>query len=191
MGGVLVELGPLTEILGPNPTLDDDTFWAKWLASPSVRDFEMGRCSPEEFGDRLVAELELDGAGGELLARFAAWPKGLMPGAAELVASLGSHEVEVAVLSNTNALHWETQPDASDVQALFDRRYLSYELGLAKPDAAIFQHVVYDLGFEPSTILFLDDNQINVDGARAVGMQSELTKGVDAARSALAAVGLA
>lgn len=191
MGGVLVELGPLTEILGPDPTMDDDTFWSKWLASPSVRDFEMGRCSPAEFGDRLVAELGIDGGGDALLARFAAWPKGLLPGAGALVSSLGAHDVEVAVLSNTNALHWETQPDAADVQALFDRRYLSYELGLAKPDATIFQHVVDDLGFEPDSILFLDDNQINVDGARAVGMRAELAKGVDAARDALVGVGLA
>ena len=44
--------------------------------------------SQEEFGNRLVAELELDGGGDALLARFAAWPKGLFPGAAELVASL-------------------------------------------------------------------------------------------------------
>ncbi len=195
MGGVLVELGPFTDILGPASTLESDEFWAKWLASSVVRDFEMGRCTPSEFGDRLVADFGLEGTGEDLVSRFAAWPKGLLPGAGELVESLSGQVAAIGVLSNTNALHWESQPDATEVQALFDRQYLSFELGLAKPDASIFEHVINDLTSagaveEPSQILFLDDNQINVDGASAVGMTAAVAKGVDEARTCLANLGL-
>ena len=42
----------------------------------------------------------------------------------------------------------------------------------------------------PEAILFLDDNQINVDGARAVGLRAELVRGVDQARRALRTAGL-
>ncbi len=185
MGGVLVELGPLTEILGDNASLSEQEFWNRWLASPSVRAFEMGECDVETFGKRLVAELEVAMTPDEFVQRFAAWPKGLMPGAAELVASLRGR-VELGVLSNTNALHWEQQRDGEIMRSMFDRQFLSYEMGLAKPDRAIFDAVAAELGCVSSEILFLDDNEINVDGARAAGWQAEVTKGVDAAAAAVA-----
>ena len=39
-------------------------------------------------------------------------------------------------------------------------------------------------------VLFLDDNQVNVDGARAAGFRSERTRGVAEARAALVAAGV-
>ncbi len=189
MGGVLIELGPLTEILGPQPSLAEDELWARWLASPTVRDFEMGRSSPEEFGCRLVDELGIPVTGAEMVARFEAWPKGLMPGAAQLVRDLADR-VETAVLSNTNAMHWESQVDAAIMQGLFDRRFLSFELGLAKPDATMFRRVVDDLGVEAAAVLFLDDNQINVDGAAAIGITACRVRGVAEAREAIGRHGL-
>ena len=188
MGGVLVELGPLTEILGDDP-LPPEEFWALWLSSPTVRKFEMGRCSAEEFGERLVVEMGLSFSGTELVERFASWPNGLFDGAEQLVLSLG-RDVEIAVLSNTNALHWEHQPDHEAVRSMFSRQYLSFELGLAKPDREIFEHVVSDLDVPADHILFLDDNQVNVDGARSVGMRAELVRGIDEARAVLERAGL-
>ena len=186
MGGVLVELGPLTEILGDDP-LPVDRFWSRWLASPTVRDYEMGGCSVEEFGDRLVAELGLSFSGTELIERFAAWPKGLFDGAVEMIDDLRAEPSPpvIAVLSNTNGLHWEGQTDAATVSGLFDRRYLSFQLGLAKPDTDIFEHVIADLDMEPAHIVFLDDNQPNVDAARSVGIDAHLTRGVPEARAVL------
>lgn len=190
MGGVLVELGPPLDILGPESKLTEPEFWSKWLASEAVRDFEMGRCETEEFGRRLVVEFGLSMTGAELVERFAQWPKGLMEGAVEMVDGLRGG-VQLAVLSNTNALHWQSQPQAEQVQALFDRQYLSYEMGLAKPDKAIFEAVMVDLGLSGEEILFLDDNQINVDGARDAGITSELARGVAQAEAALAKHNLA
>ncbi len=183
MGGVLVELGPLSDILGNDPLPESD-FWRNWLASPIVRKFEMGLCSPEEFGSRLVEEFGLACTGEQLVQRFLAWPKGLFPGAEALVGSLASG-LEVAVLSNTNALHWEGQADAELMRRLFSRFYLSFQLGLAKPDAEIFQHVISDLGFAPKQVVFLDDNKPNVDAAASLGIDAVLVKGVTQARAAL------
>ncbi len=190
MGGVLVELGPLTSLLGDDP-LPPDQFWASWLASPTVRDFEMGGCTVEEFGERLVVELGLSTSGASLVERFGSWPLGLFPGARQLIDDLRSSAdphrgLEIAVLSNTNALHWDNQPEHHVVKSLFTRRYLSFEIGLAKPDRAIFEHVLEDLAVKPGQVVFLDDNQINVDGARAVGIDAVLARGVGEARTALA-----
>jgi FMN phosphatase YigB (HAD superfamily) len=183
MGGVLVELGPISDILG-NGDRPADELWSDWLASDAVRKFEMGRCSAAEFGAELAAELGGDFDGDEIVRRFMAWPNGLFAGAAELVVSL-SPGVEVGLLSNTNRLHWTTQQDHSVIRELFPRAYLSYELGLAKPDAEIFEFVIADLDLAPASVLFLDDNAINVAGAQAVGITAELAIGIAGARAAL------
>ncbi len=50
--------------------------------------------------------------------------------------------------------------------------------------------MVEDLGVEAGRVLFLDDNQINVDGALAAGLQAEVTKGPIEAGAVLARYGL-
>ena len=187
MGGVLVELGSLPELLGSS--VDEHRFWPRWLASPAVRSFERGRCSPAEFAAAAVADLDLDIDADVFLANFARFPQGLFPGAAELVTEVSSR-AEIGVLSNTNRLHWETQPDADVLQRLITRPYLSYRLGEVKPDEALYRLVLDDLGCPADRVLFLDDNEINVDGARRAGMAAETVKGPDQARVALTRHGL-
>jgi HAD superfamily hydrolase (TIGR01509 family) len=188
LGGVLVELGPLTEILGDEP-LPADEFWARWLQSPVVRDFERGRCTPGEFGERIVEELGLSFGGPEMIRRFADWPKGLFGGAKQLIADLPS-ELEVGVLSNTNALHWSGQRQHLDIRALFTRTYLSYQLDMVKPDAEIFAHVVADLACPPAQILYFDDNELNVDAAIACGLDAALVRHPGDCRAALVERGI-
>lgn len=54
----------------------------------------------------------------------------------------------------------------------FDVLVWSYQLGLAKPDPAIYQHVLGKLGTKPAEALFIDDKLVNVEAARAVGMKA-------------------
>ncbi|MER8865488.1 HAD family phosphatase [Mesorhizobium sp. M0751] len=51
---------------------------------------------------------------------------------------------------------------------------VSAEIGLIKPDRAIYDHHIAAFGLEPSATLFIDDSQKNVDGAKAAGWQSVL-----------------
>lgn len=187
MGGVLVELGSLPELLGSG--FDEERFWPRWLSSPAVRRFERGACSPDEFAAGAVDDLALDISAEAFLENFARFPRGLFPGAAELVTEL-SAEVDVGVLSNTNQLHWENQPDAEVLQRIVARPYLSYRLGEVKPDEALYRLVLDDLDRPAGEVLLLDDNQINVEGALRVGMAAETVKGPDEARRVLAGYGL-
>jgi putative hydrolase of the HAD superfamily len=56
----------------------------------------------------------------------------------------------------------------------FDHVTFSCELGLFKPQPAIYQHSIDGLRVAPGEILFIDDKIENIDGAKAVGMQAEL-----------------
>ncbi len=72
----------------------------------------------------------------------------------------------------------------------FDVLVWSYQLRMAKPDAAIYHHVLKQLGTRPEETLFIDDRQVNVDAANAVGMKGMLFTNVDQLRADLAAQGL-
>ena len=141
LGGVLIELGGVEEFRLLAGAGDEDEIWRRWLSSPSVRRFERGLCDRQAFATGMVEEFDLEMTAGDFLEIFAAWPRGLMPGAAQLVSSLATG-LQVACLSNTNELHWWEQQDAERVQSLFDTRFLSFELGLVKPDREIFDFVL-------------------------------------------------
>jgi putative hydrolase of the HAD superfamily len=52
---------------------------------------------------------------------------------------------------------------------LFERVFVSGELGMVKPGADIYGHVMAELAIEPSEFVFVDNKAVNVDGARDVG----------------------
>jgi putative hydrolase of the HAD superfamily len=72
----------------------------------------------------------------------------------------------------------------------FDVQVWSYQLRIAKPDAAIYHHVLKQLGTRPEETLFIDDKQVNIDAANAVGMKGVLFTNVDRLRADLIARGL-
>lgn len=189
LGGVLIELGGVDvfgELIGvKNP----DEIWSRWLSSPWVRRYERGQCTRDEFATGMVLENRIDLSPEEFLQLFRDWPGGLLPGAAELVRGL-SDGVTLACLSNTNEMHWNEQKNAEIVRELFERRFLSHELGLIKPDREIFDLVVMQLDCRPCEVLFLDDNLLNVQGARAAGLDAHRVGGVEDSRALLASRGL-
>ena len=189
LGGVLVELGGVDHFGQLIDEADEAQVWRTWLTSRSVRLYERGLCSRAEFAAGMREEHGLRLAEEEFLETFLSWPRGLLPGASDLVGGLSS-SVRRACLSNTNELHWNEQRDAQLLHSLFELRFLSHELGLVKPDREIFERVLEDLGCAGDEVLFLDDNQINVDGALACGLDAHVVKGVEASRVLLESRGL-
>lgn len=177
IGGVLVELGGVTRMLALlNNRLTVDELWARWLASPSVRAFETGRTDADQFARALLAEFELPISAAQLIAEFTAWPKGLYPGALELLQLLAPRYT-LACLTNTNALHWPRMRDELGLLPHFTFHFASHLIGMLKPDQAIFEHMIAELGCAPERVLFLDDNRLNVEGARTVGIQAYCVAG--------------
>jgi putative hydrolase of the HAD superfamily len=67
-----------------------------------------------------------------------------------------------------------------DFQTDFDHLFFSYEIGCQKPDLKFYRCVQEMLKFNAETILFWDDNQVNVDAARQCGWLSEIYIGFNA-----------
>jgi putative hydrolase of the HAD superfamily len=72
----------------------------------------------------------------------------------------------------------------------FDVRVWSYQLGVAKPDPAIYRHTLAELGVQPEETLFIDDKRVNIEAARALGIQAIEFSSVERLRADLIAAGL-
>ena len=172
LGGVLIELrgvSPMADLAGID---DESELWRRWLGC---------RC--------VVDDWDLPVGPAEFLDNFASWPVGPFDGAERLVRQTGS-TVPVGCLSNTNVLHWEGRAVHWPLMTRFAHRFVSHHMGAVKPDAEAFAHVADALSMPPDRVLLLDDNQLNVDGARAAGLRAERTAGVAGARRALEEAGV-
>jgi putative hydrolase of the HAD superfamily len=98
----------------------------------------------------------------------AAWILGAYPGVDLLMAMLERTDVETAILSNTNHEHWSTLPRYPMLHRI-RHRHASHELGLRKPDEAVYRAIEAHTGCRGREIIFFDDLEENVEAARAIG----------------------
>jgi len=190
VGGVLVELsGVPTMLAWMNNSVSVDELWRLWLGSPVVRQYETGRATTAEFASQIVREMQLPVSEQEFLTAFTAWPRGLLPGALDVVHSVPA-PYKRATLCNTCGLHWPRVMKEMELEHAFDHHFASHLTGKIKPDEEAFLHVTTTLNCKPSEIFFLDDNALNVEAARKVGMHAAQVKGPAEAREALIAAGI-
>jgi glucose-1-phosphatase len=190
VGGVLVELsGVPTMLAWMGHRVTPEELWRMWLTSPVVRAFETGRSEPETFADQLIAEMDLPVERDQLLQQFERWTLGLLPGALDLVGRVPRRYTR-ATLCNSNALHWPRLMKDMRLAEAFDHHFASHLVGRIKPDADAFEFVTATLNCAADEVLFLDDNQLNVEAAKKVGMRAVQVKGVKAAEQALVEAGV-
>jgi len=85
-----------------------------------------------------------------------------------LVARL-SERLPLYLLSNTNCIHRESIHRDYPVFGFFRDAVYSYEVGLMKPDPAIFHLAAKRFGVDPARTLYIDDMPENVEAAKSAG----------------------
>ncbi|WP_312836997.1 glucose-1-phosphatase [Pantoea sp.] len=136
---------------------------------------ERGEISDEEFAASLCEQLDVALSYEQFTAGWQAIFVGARQDTLSLMKQLRAQGDRVVILSNTNRLHCEFWPTQyPEVQQAVDKFYLSQELGMRKPEMQIFQHVLKEEGFSADQALFFDDNQQNIDAARALGIECVL-----------------
>lgn len=84
----------------------------------------------------------------------------------------------VFLLSNTNIIHFEhynqmlIEKYGKELRDLFHKAYLSFEMGVRKPQPEIFNRLIDENGFVPSETLFIDDTFEHVAAAQKLGIQT-------------------
>lgn len=109
----------------------------------------------------------------EVRAVHLAWTRGEYAGIDAVIDRLnGTPGITTACLSNTSHSHWESLSTLGAVRSL-SHRLVSHHMGLVKPDAAIYRAAERELGVRPSEVMFFDDLEENIAGARACGWHAE------------------
>ena len=190
VGGVLVELRGVEIILGwLGNRLTAEQLWHRWLQSVPVRQFETGRIDAAEFAAAVIDEFGLAVSPREFLDSFVGWPTGLYPGTLELLARIPGR-YRRALLSNSNPLHWPRVLDEMKLGPAIEHHFVSHLMGRIKPDREAFEHVLESLGTRPEQVLFFDDNGLNIEAARALGMHARQVRGLGETERALVELGI-
>ena len=188
LGGVLIELGESPFPSGWLPENDKFTL-ADWFLSETAISFEKGSITAHVFAETFIKDLNINVSPEEIIEHFTQWPIGLFPGSQELLQSL-SPDYRLAVLSNTNELHWPRIIDEFKIPRYFEHIFASHLLNKAKPELSIFQHVINELKVKPASILFLDDNLKNIEASKKPGIQALHVKGIQQTRQGLVKLGV-
>ena len=139
---------------------------------------EIGRVSGAEFFAGLRNSLAIDLTDAQFLEGWNALLVGEVPGISRLLKA-AAKRFPLYAFSNTNDLH-KDHMDArfGAVLGHFDTVFISSVLGARKPDPAAFKQVIGRIGLPASDILFFDDTQENIDGARACSFQTVRVKSI-------------
>lgn len=110
-------------------------------------------------------------------------------GAAGLLGRV-SRRMPVYLLSNTNKLHYRFIEEHYRFPSIVEGAALSYELGLRKPEAGIYQAALALARAKPQEAVFIDDLEENVRGARRVGLHALRYRGAARLEKDLRALGV-
>ncbi len=151
---------------------------------------ETGQISDAEFFGNLRAALGIGISDAQFLEGWNAIFAGEMPGIAPLLAR-AAKRLPLYAFSNTNSAHVAHFSIAyADLLGHFREIFLSSSIGLRKPDAAAYDHVVQAIGVPASRIVFFDDLAENIEGARARGLTAVHVTSPGDVAATLAALGI-
>lgn len=89
-----------------------------------------------------------------------------------------SRKYKLFLLTNTDEIHiskFEHNVGISffsDFYQCFEKVYYSYEMGMRKPDTAIFNYIINKHDLSPKRTLFIDDKKENTDAAASLGIHT-------------------
>lgn len=178
-GGVIVSLNKqnalnrFTEIGFPNI----EKYLNEFRQEGIFLEYEEGKIGPEEFykefrrlaGNENISSEDIDSG-------WLAFLTGIPEYKFQLLKDLRK-KYNVYLLSNTNpsVMKWayskDFSPEGLPIDAFFDKCYLSFQIGCAKPDPEIYHYILKDSGMDPAETLFLDDGKANVEMGAELGFQ--------------------
>jgi putative hydrolase of the HAD superfamily len=180
------EFGRMAEMFN----LSVDSFYELWEASRGP--YDRGDFSAEEYWLKLAAQTNttLDPKQIEILRKIEVeiWIHPI-PGMLAWLDQLHAAGIKTGLLSN---MPWDL---ANYVRANFQwlEKFsfvtLSAEVGMIKPDAAIYEHTLCGLGVSAAESLFIDDREPNVRAARTLGMRAIQFRSIAQLKRELEAMG--
>jgi putative hydrolase of the HAD superfamily len=174
LGMVLVnfDVRVMCRQMGDVAGIDSALVYRVLLEHPLQKEYERGRITTREFFEGFCRATgtrpDLDAlirAGSDIFELNTC----MVP----VVAQLYRAGWRMGLLSNTCESHWEHCLRRFPLLGeLFESHALSYRIGAAKPEAAIFEAAAKLAGVAPEAVFFTDDLADHVAGARAAGLDA-------------------
>lgn len=155
--------------------------------------YDEGKLTGLEFWRKFLEEAALDlptGAAEELNVWDARMWTTQNPAMLAWQLKLKQQGLLTAILSNMGDNVLENMKREFDWLRRFDVLVWSFQLRMAKPDPAIYLHLLKELDTRPEETLFLDDRLVNVEAAQALNIVAIQFSTVDRLREDLIAAGL-
>lgn len=155
---------------------DFSGYFSQASQSKLLDDYETGRISSSEFISS-IREIVQPGTSDDQI--IDAWNSILLDLPEQRLFTLekAAENHRIFLLSNTNDLHIESfnrylldEFQLPSLEPFFEQLYLSYEVGLRKPDPRIFEYVLQDAGLDPQNTLFIDDSVQHIQSAKELGI---------------------
>ena len=105
-------------------------------------------------------------------------------GIPEILGQLKQRDIPCHVLSNY-PIWFEVLNEKVGLDQYIKEMFVSYQIGIRKPDIGIYDYVIQKLNVQPQKILFVDDRLENCTAAGSLGMQYHHFQSVDILRTIL------
>jgi 2-haloacid dehalogenase len=115
---------------------------------------------------------------------------GPVDGTPDILVELKNQGRTVHAITNFSVEKLELSRRRFDFLNLFDDIVVSGEVGLVKPDPAIFRVLLDRQGLDPADAYFIDDSLANVETARSLGMTAHHFTGAGRLRAEMEGLGL-
>src|ERR1043166_1865383 len=145
---------------------------------PIFKEFEIGKIDADGFRNQIRAISRKKIADNVINE---AWNKMLLDIPAERITLLSQlrKQYRILLLSNTNTIHMDgiyqytsAEFGAGSFENMFDKIYLSHEIGMRKPDADTYKFILSENQLMPHESIFIDDSKINCRGAEEAGIRA-------------------
>ena len=155
---------------------DFSTHFSQAAQSNLLDDYETGQISSQDFIDAVRGFVKPEVTNDQIVD---AWNSILLDLPEQRLFTLekAAENHRIFLLSNTNDLHIESfnrylldEFQLPSLEPFFEQLYLSYEVGLRKPDQRIFEYVLQDAGLDPQNTLFIDDSIQHIQSANELGI---------------------
>jgi putative hydrolase of the HAD superfamily len=150
-----------------------------FLSSPGFNEYERGGMDDAGFRNYIRKIYQVNATDPQIDACWNAMLRGIPVAKLNLLQEL-KKKYTVYLLSNTNEIHLSYintvmlsgMAGENSLDQYFHKAYYSHRMLKRKPDAEIFEQVLEENGLVPEQTLFLDDNALNVEGAKSVQIKT-------------------
>ncbi len=153
-------------------------FFTQHHANPLFEELETGKISEQEFYNAFRKEAKTNLTNEQIKTAWNALLGGFDKEKIDWLKEIRK-KYNVFLFSNTNDIHYnafmkdyEDAMGVNDFDDHFIKAYYSQHMGLRKPYAASYMHIINEQGLKIEETLFIDDTFKNIEAAKALGLQT-------------------